>query len=183
MKNIILKKIHKLVKEFYRIPPSKFKPGKTFIGISAPIYDHHESTHLITTLLNNQLSKGPETKEFEKVFSKYVGARYGIGVNSGTSANIVAIATLLETEELKKEDEVILPAATFSSVVSPILQLGLKPVYVDVDPITYNIDPKEVKKAISPKTKALMIVHSLGQRKFPKSLMKRLVKRRAKKDP
>ncbi|MCK4454173.1 aminotransferase class I/II-fold pyridoxal phosphate-dependent enzyme [Candidatus Parcubacteria bacterium] len=162
MKQTILKKIHRLVKEFYRIPSSKFEPGKTYIGISAPIYDYHEANHLIATLLSGRLSLGPVTKEFEKAFSEYIGTRYGIAVNSGTSANILAIATLLEAGELERGDEVILPAATFSSVASPIIQLGLKPVYVDVDPLTYNLDPNEVRKAISSKTKLLIIVHSLG---------------------
>ena len=162
MKEIILKKIHKLVKEFYQIPSSKFKPGKTYIGISTPIYNHYEANHLITTLLNSRISAGLNTKEFENNFSQYIGTKYGVAVNSGTSANILAIAILLETGELKKGDEVILPAATFSSVVSPILQLGLRPVYVDVDPLTYNLDPNEVRKAISSKTKLLMVVHSLG---------------------
>ncbi|MGB2762526.1 MAG: aminotransferase class I/II-fold pyridoxal phosphate-dependent enzyme [Minisyncoccales bacterium] len=162
MKQIIFKKIYKLVKEFYKISSFQFKPGKTYIGISAPIYNHYEANHLITALLNNKISIGPNTKEFENNFSKYIGTKYGTAVNSGTSANILAIAILLETGELKKGDEVILPAATFSSVVSPILQFGLKPVYVDVDSLTYNLDPDEVRKAISFKTKLLIIVHSLG---------------------
>lgn len=162
MKQTIFKKIHKLVRDFYRIPHLKFKPGKTYIGISVPIYDHREANHLINTLLNNRLSIGPNTKEFEKNFSEYIGTKYSVAVNSGTSANILAIATLLETRELKRGDEVILPAATFASVASPVLQLGLKPVYIDVNPITYNLDFNEVKKAISAKTKLLMIVHSLG---------------------
>lgn len=162
MKRALLKKIHKLVKDFYQIPSPQFKPSKSYIGISAPIYDYREANRLITTLLNGRLSIGSNTKEFEKNFSEYIGIKYGIAVNSGTSANILAVATLIEAGELKKGDEVILPAATFSSVASPVIQLGLKPVYVDVDSITYNIDPNEVKKAISKRSKLLMIVHSLG---------------------
>jgi len=105
---------------------------------------------------------GSEVKEFEKRFSQYIGTKYGVAVNSGTSANMIALNVLLETGELKKGDEVIVPAATFASVVSPIIHLGLIPVYVDVNSTYYNIDPEEVKKAISKKTKAIIIVHSLG---------------------
>ena len=162
MRQAILKKIHKLVKEFYRASSPEFKAGKSYIGVGAPVYNHREANRLITTLLDGRLSMGQKTKEFEKTFSKYIGTRYGIAVNSGTSANMLALATLIEAGELKRGDEVVLPAATFSSVASPVLQLGLKPVYVDVDPVTYNINPSEVKKAISPKTKSLIIVHSLG---------------------
>lgn len=162
MRDIITEKIHKLIEEFYQIPRQKFEPGKSFIGIGAPIYDHNEANHLIDAVLDNRISMGQKTKDFEKAFSEYIGVKHGIAVNSGTSANTLALSVLLETGEIKKGDEVILPAATFSSVASPVIQLGLVPVYVDVDSITYNIDPKEVLKAISPKTRVLLIVHSLG---------------------
>ena len=162
MKKLIFRKIYKLVRDFYRIPSLKFKPGKTYIGVGSPVYDHKEANNLITSLLNNEISQGVAVREFENNFSKYIGVKHGVAVNSGTSANILSLAVLLENGDLKKGDEVIVPATTFSSVVSPIIQLGLMPVYVDVDCLSYNIDPQEVKKAISPKTKALIIVHSLG---------------------
>lgn len=87
---------------------------------------------------------------------------YAVAANSGSSANLLALATLLEAGKAKQGDEVIVPAATFSTVAAPILQLGLVPVFVDVEPDTYNISPAEAQKALSPRTQVLMPVHSMG---------------------
>ncbi len=163
-KQLILKKIQGLVKKFYLHDKKSMnvKKKKFYITVGWPIFDHREVNRLIGTLLDGKISMGPATKEFEKSFAHYLGIRHSFAVNSGTSANMLAFATLLDAGDLSAGDEVIVPASTFSTVASPIIQLGLIPVYVDVDPTTYNIDPKEVKKAISKKTKAIMIVHSLG---------------------
>jgi len=136
------------------------KPYKIQVG--SPCYDNKEINSLIKTLKNGRISMGEKVKEFEGDFAKYIGKKYGIAVNSGTSANTLALDVLIKTGVLKKGDEVIVPAATFASVVSPVIQLGLRPVYVDVLPVSFNINPAEIERAITKKTKAVIVVHSLG---------------------
>ena len=153
-------KLFNLVKRVVVEQKKTFLPSR--ISIGWPVFDHLEITSALNTLLDLRISQGLKTREFEEKFAEYIGTKYAVAVNSGTSANILAIATLIEAGDMKKGDEVILPATTFSSVASPILQLGLVPVYVDVDPTSWNINPAEIQKAISKKTRAIMVVHTFG---------------------
>lgn len=153
-------KLYGLVKRVVANRKKNFLPSR--ISIGWPVFDHREIISALNTLLDLRISQGPRVREFEKQFAGFIGRKYAVAVNSGTSANTLAFATLIESGDLKRGDEVILPAATFGTVVSPILQLGLVPVYVDVDEKTLNIDPNEIKKAISKKTRAIMVVHSIG---------------------
>lgn len=134
--------------------------GKVTVGW--PIYDTREIMAVLDSILALRISQGPAVKRFEQLMSQYVGTKYAVAVNSGSSANLLALATLLESGKLKPGNEVIVPAATFSAVVSPILHLGLVPVYVDVEKDSWNIDPVEIKKAITKNTQAIMVVHSFG---------------------
>ena len=132
------------------------------IKLSEPIFDKKEINSAIKTIKSLNISQGKKVKEFESSFAKYIGMKYGIATNSGSSANLITLNALKEYYNLKNGDEVIVPAATFATVAMPIIQLGLKPVYTDIDIKTFNIDPIKIKKAITKKTKIIMIVHTLG---------------------
>jgi len=138
------------------------KNSSNSLTLSEPVFDHKEILSAINSIINLNLSQGKKVRKFEENYSNYIGSKYGIAVNSGSSANLIAIASVIEIYNLKKGDEVIIPAATFATVAMPIIQLGLVPVYVDVDKKNLNIDPYQIEKAISKKTKILMIVHTLG---------------------
>jgi CDP-6-deoxy-D-xylo-4-hexulose-3-dehydrase len=163
-KKEIREKIHELIKEYFKYQEEGRNniPNKTKIGVGFPCYGHEEIVSAVDSLLDLRLSQGEKVGKFEKDFSKYIGSKYGIAVNSGSSANLLAISALLKTDRVKPGSEVIVPAATFATVVSPILQNGLIPVFVDVDSETYNIDPDRVKNAINKNTCLIMVVHSLG---------------------
>ena len=158
------KEIYKLIEEYfvYQEGKGQFIPNKTKIGVGFPCYDHKEIISAVDSLLDLRLSQGEKVEKFERDFSNYIGSKYGIAVNSGSSANLLAISALLKTGRVKPGSEVIVPAATFTTVVSPILQNGLIPVFVDVDRETYNIDPDEIKNAINENTGLIMTVHSFG---------------------
>ena len=132
------------------------------VPVGWPVFDEREIFSIIDTILNLRISQGPAVKKFETMMAAYVGKKYAVAVNSGSSANLLALKTLLEAKKIKPGDEIIMPAATFSAVASPALHLGLKPVYVDVEKKSLNIDPLEIVKAVSKKTRVIMAVHSLG---------------------
>ncbi len=134
----------------------------TKINLSQPIFDKKEINSAIKTIRSLNISQGKKVFEFEKKFSNYIGMKYGIATNSGSSANLIALTALKEFYDLNDGDEVIIPAATFATVAMPILQIGLKPVYTDIDINSYNIDTNKIKSAITKKTKIIMIVHTLG---------------------
>ncbi|HDZ61684.1 MAG TPA: DegT/DnrJ/EryC1/StrS family aminotransferase [Nitrospirae bacterium] len=158
----ILAQIEELVRKYY----DKLSEGQTDeidkIFLSEPAFDSREAIGAIRTILGGWISQGPNVKKFEAAFSGYTGRDIGIAVNSGSSANLLAIQAIKEVYDLKDGDEVIVPAATFSTVVMPILQGGLTPVYVDVDRNSLNIDPSQVENAISDRTRVLMPVHTLA---------------------
>src|SRR3989344_4517032 len=135
-------------------------PGRVNIGW--PVFDEKEVLQALDSLLNVRISQGPKVKQFEEDAARYVGTRYAVACNSGSSANLLALSALVATGKVKRGSEVIIPATTFATVASPIIQVGLVPVYVDVDPASWNIDPKEIEKAIGPKTKVIMPVHTFG---------------------
>jgi CDP-4-dehydro-6-deoxyglucose reductase, E1 len=132
------------------------------ISLSAPVFDEREVCAALRTILDNWITQGPKVREFEAAFAGYAGVRDGVAVNSGSSANLIALTALMALGELRPGDEVIVPATTFPTVASPVLQLGCVPVYVDVDLETLNIDPALVEAAISARTRAIIAVHTLG---------------------
>jgi perosamine synthetase len=123
-------------------------------------------------LSTNRLSRGPYTEKFEKDFAALHGCKYGIFMNSGTSALQVALAALKEVHGYKDGDEVIVPACTFIATSNVILQNNLTPVFVDVDPSTFNIDVEKVERAITSRTRAIIPVHLFGLPADMKWLMK-----------
>jgi CDP-6-deoxy-D-xylo-4-hexulose-3-dehydrase len=170
-KDEILRKAAEIITPFYR-KKDAFVPGKTKIGVGAPIYDEKEVLHVLDSLLSGWVSQGKNVITFESEFAKYTGKKYGIAVNSGSSANLIAVASLIESKKIAKRSEVIVPATTFPTAVTPFIQLGLKPVFVDVDAKTFNIDPIEIEKALSEETSLILPAHFLGFPADMKAIMK-----------
>lgn len=158
----ILTQIEDLVRKYYEDISKGQTDGINKIFLSEPSYDSREAIRAIRTILGGWISQGPNVKQFENSFAEYTGRTTGIAVNSGSSANLLAIHALKEVYDLKDGDEVIVPAATFSTVAMPLIQAGLVPVYVDVKRDTFNMDPAKINNAISDKSRGLMPVHTLG---------------------
>ena len=143
-----------------------FVPGETVVPPSGKVVGAQELKYMVEASLDGWLTTGRFNAEFEKKLAAFIGIKHLITVNSGSSANLVAFSTLtspkLGERAIQKGDEVIGVAAGFPTTVNPILQFGAVPVFVDVDPLTHNIDASKIEAAISPKTKAIMLAHSLG---------------------
>jgi len=162
MNNIeIVSEIKNLIKAYYKNKINDVK-NKKEITLSEPNYDEKEIFPLIETALKGWISQGKNVSQFERDFAKKVGCKYAIACNSGSSANLIAIQAMIKIYKLKSGDEVIIPASTFATVVMPIIQSGLIPVYVDVDLKSLNLDVNLLEKAISRRTKIIMPVHTLG---------------------
>jgi len=171
--NSIKDEIFNLIKNYFKKKEErKFVPGKSLITVGYPVFDENEVISALDSLLNLKISQGEKVKTFEQNFSNYIGTKYGIAVNSGSSANLIAISSLIESDMIKKGTKVIVPAATFTTVVSPIIQNRLIPKFVDVEMGTYNIDPNKVEKTIDDKTNLILVVHSLGCPAKMKKIMK-----------
>ena len=162
------KKILELVKEYtdrYHNQEKPFKQGDR-ISYASRVYDHDEVMNLVDSALEFWLTSGRYTEEFEKKLAEYLGVTYCSFVNSGSSANLLAFMSLtsplLEERQVKPGDEVITVAAGFPTTVAPIIQYGAVPVFVDVTIPQYNIDAEQVEEAITDKTKAIMVAHTLG---------------------
>ena len=144
----------------------KFVPGETNIPVTGKVFGKEELVAATKAGLDFWLTSGPYTEVFESRFAKTVGMRHAFMVNSGSSANLLALSSLTSQAHgeraLKPEDEVITVAAGFPTTVTPILQNGLIPVYVDIDPETYVAIDEQLESAIGPKTKAIMMAHTLG---------------------
>ena len=142
------------------------KSSSKKISLGYPSYGWEEVYEALESMLEMKTTMGEKVKKFEKLFAKYVGVKYALMVNSGSSANLLALSILsnpiLKNKRIKENDEIITPAITWSTTVFPIVNIHAKPVFVDVDPKTYNIDTKEIEKAITRKTKAILPVHLLG---------------------
>lgn len=162
------REIAALVKQYADVfyATQAFIPGQTVIPPSGKVIGFQELQNMVDACLDGWLTTGRFNSEFEKKLAAFIGIKYLITVNSGSSANLVAFNTLtsprLEDRAIQKGDEVIGVAAGFPTTVNPILQFGAVPVFVDVDPRTHNIDASKIAAAISPKTKAIMLAHSLG---------------------
>lgn len=148
------------------LKPDPFLPGATIIPPSGKLLDAAELRNMVEASLDAWLTTGRFNAEFEKKLAAFIGVKHLITVNSGSSANLVAFSTLtspkLGHRAIKKGDEVIGVAAGFPTTVNPILQFGAVPVFVDVDRHTHNIDVEKIEAAITSKTKAIMLAHSLG---------------------
>lgn len=166
-------KIKALVSEYFNAHhkpaiEKSFEPGKSRVNYGGRVFDEKEMLNLTDATLDFWLTSGRFCDEFEKKLAQTLGVKYALLVNSGSSANLVAFnaltSPLLGERRIKKGDEVITVAAGFPTTVNPIIQFGAIPVFVDIviDDGTYDIDVTQLEKAVSPKTKAVMIAHTLG---------------------
>lgn len=167
-KEELKKKILDLVSEYaknYHEQNETFKEGDR-ISYASRVYDEKEMINLVDSALEFWLTSGRYTDEFESKLAKYLGIKYCALVNSGSSANLLAFmaltSPLLGDRRVNKGDEVITVAAGFPTTVTPIIQYGAVPVFVDVTIPGYNIDVTQLEDALSVKTKAVMIAHTLG---------------------
>lgn len=157
-----------LVDEFARLSfaPRDFLAGRSPVPPSGKVIGAGELRNMVDASLDGWLTTGRYNKAFEERFAKFVGATHALTVNSGSSANLVALSALtspkLGNRALKPGDEVITVAAGFPTTVNPILINQLVPVFVDVHIPTYNIDPAQIEAAVSGRTRAIMIAHTLG---------------------
>ena len=144
---------------------SEYKRGDK-VSYAKRVYDSDEMVNLVDSALEFWLTSGRYTEKFEKNFAEYLGVKFCSLVNSGSSANLLAFmaltSTLLEERQIKPGDEVITVAAGFPTTVAPMVLYGAIPVFVDVTIPQYNIDVNQLKEALSSKTKAVMIAHTLG---------------------
>ena len=167
-KEKIRKQIASLVDQYAELEfdSKPFEPQTTLIPPSGKLIDGKELKNMVEASLDGWLTTGRFNLIFEKKLAEFIGIKHLITVNSGSSANLVAFSTLtssrLGERAIKKGDEVIGVAAGFPTTVNPILQFGAIPVFVDVDRYTHNIDADKIEAAITPKTKAIMLAHSLG---------------------
>ncbi len=145
---------------------SEFKPGESVVPVSGKVLDPEDLVALVDSSLDGWLTAGRFTAEFERKLAKYVGVRSALFVNSGSSANLVALSGLtspkLGKKALKPGDEVLTVAMGFPTTVNPIIQNGMRPVVVDVDLATYDAKPDRLREAVGPKTRAIMMAHTLG---------------------
>ena len=158
-------------KEYYELvhkpqQTKEFIAGESRVNYAGRVFDEKEMINLVDSSLDFWLTYGSYSKQFEKKLSEYLGVRWSFLVNSGSSANLLAFYTLtsplLGDRQVKRGDEVITVAAGFPTTVAPIVQYGAIPVFVDMELKHFNIDVTQLEQALSPKTKAVMIAHTLG---------------------
>ena len=142
-----------------------FDPENPRVRLHEPTFAADEIWEALDSLLTTQVTMGQKVRRFEREFADYFGFANSMMVNSGSSANLLAIAALANpaiSDPLRAGDEIIVPALSWSTTVWPLIQHGLVPVIVDIDPDTLNLDPGEVERAISDKTRGIMLVHVYG---------------------
>lgn len=162
------KEIIEKVREYYALAHASgqgFVPGASRINYAGRVFDEREMINATEAVLEFWLTSGKWTKKFEQSLAKYLGVKYALMVNSGSSANLLAFfaltSPLLGERQVKRGEEVITLAAGFPTTIAPMIQYGAVPVFVDIDE-SANIDTNALESALSPKTKAVMIAHTLG---------------------
>ena len=159
------------VVEYYRLvhapkQAAEFVPGETKVNYAGRVFDEKEMVNLADSALEFWLTYGHWSRDFEKGLADYLGVRFALMVNSGSSANLLAFmaltSPLLSDRRVRRGDEVITVAAGFPTTIAPIIQYGAVPVFVDMDLKTANVDVAKLEAAVSPRTKAVMLAHTLG---------------------
>lgn len=159
------------VREYYRLvhqpeQEEPFVPGSSYINYAGRMYDDEDMALLTDAALEFWLTHGRYARQFERDLGEWLGTRFVLSVNSGSSANLLAFmaltSPLLKERRIERGDEVITVAAGFPTTVAPIIQYGAVPVFVDIEATTANIDPTLLEAAWSPRTKAVMLAHTLG---------------------
>lgn len=160
--------ILEMVSQYYRAawPEKPFLPGETSVPCAGRVFDAEELAHLVDASLDFWLTTGRYAARFEKELAHFMGVRHAILCNSGSSANLLALSALTSPElgakQLQPGDEVITVAAGFPTTVNPIFQNRLVPVFLDIEMETYNIDIRYLEEGLSPRTRAIMLAHTLG---------------------
>lgn len=141
-------------------------PGESYIPVTGKVITEEDLMYGVEAVLDGWLTAGRFSEEFERELARYMGSRFSLMVNSGSSANLLAFYALtsskLENDAIKPGDEIITVAAGFPTTINPMIQFGCVPVFLDIDIPTYNIKAEEIESAITPRTKAIMIAHTLG---------------------
>ena len=164
----IRSEINELVRKFatLELEQKEFEPGVTSVPVSGKVLGSKELEFMVQAALDGWLTTGRFNEKFQSKLADFLGVKHVLTVNSGSSANLVAFSALtspkLGSRAIKKGDEVIGVAAGFPTTVNPIIQFGAIPVFVDIDIETHNIDADKIEAAITPRTKAIMLAHSLG---------------------
>lgn len=150
----------------HKFQSKAFQPGQNNVAVSGKVLDNNDIQHMVDASLDGWLTTGRFNAQFEKALAEFIGVKHVLTVNSGSSANLLALTALtspkLGDKALQKGDEVITVAAGFPTTVNPILQNGLVPVFVDITLPSYNIDVSQLEAALSDKTRAIMMAHTLG---------------------
>lgn len=160
--------ILQLVRKYCKMafPEAEFIPGESLVPYAGRIFDDKEVANLVDSALDFWLTKGRFARQFEQEFAQFFGTRHAMLVNSGSSANLLALSCLtspkLGKQRLHPGDEVITVAAGFPTTVNPIVQCRLMPVLVDVTIPTYNVDVRQLEAALSERTRVIMLAHTLG---------------------
>lgn len=131
---------------------------KITVPVARPFVGNEEETAILEVLRSGWLSQGPRVAEFEKCFAEYVGAKYAVAVSSCTTALHLALVAA----GIRAADEVLCPSLSFIATANSIRYVGATPVFVDIDPATFNVDPNRVEEAITPRTRAILLVHQIG---------------------
>ncbi len=165
--SILRKEILEKVSQIYNLREKnkKFIPGKTRVNYSGRVFDEKEMVSMVDSVLDFWLTLGPKGKQFCDNLKNYLAVKNCLVVNSGSSANLIAISALCSKNienPIKKGEEVITTAMAFPTTVAPIIQNGLIPTFVDIEEDTYNIDVSKISNAISEKTRAIVLTHMLG---------------------
>jgi len=161
--DLLKNEILKLTDEYFDESQTKtFIPLISHVPVTGKVLDKNDLRNLIISSLDLWLTSGDFTEKFEKKISKFLGIRHSLFVNSGSSANLLALSSLKVFYKLNEGDEVITSAVNFPTTVNPIIQNGLKPVFVDADASTYNINSYLIEKSITSKTKGIVLAHTLG---------------------
>lgn len=157
-----------LVTEYFETAHNQeaFVPGESEVPISGRVYDAQEMVHLVDASLEFWLTTGRFAEQFEREFAQIMGVRHASLCNSGSSANLLALAALtspkLAERQLQPGDEIITVAAGFPTTINPIVQNRLTPVFLDIELGTYNLDVTHLEEAVSPRTRGIMVAHTLG---------------------
>ena len=164
LRSLILDLTGEFARRFHA--PKPFVPGESAVPVSGKVYGANDMRNLVDSSLDFWLTTGRFNDEFEARLARRLGVAHALTTNSGSSANLLALSTLtshyFRGDALKPGDEVITVATGFPTTVNPSLQYGLVPVFVDVDIPTYNIKPEMIEAAVSSKTRAIMLAHTLG---------------------
>jgi len=167
IQNLVDQKLIDAIKEIARAKTTKIiVPGESYIPVTGKVLDEDDILLGVDSMLDAWLTAGRFSDEFERKLASYMGSRFSFLVNSGSSANLLAFYALtspkLGERAIRPGDEIITVAAGFPSTINPMLQFGCIPVFLDIDIPSYNIKADQIESAITPKTKAIMLAHTLG---------------------